>query len=279
MHRLASTFAVLAGVLLSSPAFACGHHHGVQVGIGPLYLSLGHYHPCEEVVMAPPVVYVPAPMVVVPAPVAVAVATPMYVEEEPMMPPPMVVAPAPMVIAVPPPPAVVVAPVAPPAPPMVAAPVVVAPAVVVAPPDEVQRVAVKWMPGFSAPIDTDKKALGQPIIGQNFGLEYRLSHYWALRGDLEMHSGAMSIDVPGIKFSLLPHSRVRPFASVGLSLGKNAADPTDSIAVGFVGAAGLDIILFKYVFLTGEVRYRNYPSDCCSLPRVSGLVGIGAQFL
>jgi len=273
MRRLASAFAVLAGVLLSGSAFACGHHHGVHVGLGPLYLSLGHYHPCEEVVIAPPVAYVPAPMVVVPAPVPVpvpvAVAAPVYVAEEPMMPPPMVVAPAP----------VVVAPVAPPPPPMVAAPVVVAPAVVAPPPDEVQRVAVKWMPGFSAPIDTDKKALGQPILSQNFGLEYRLSHYWALRGDLEMHSGAMSIDVPGLKFSLLPHSRVRPFASIALSLGKNAADPTDSIAVGFTGAAGLDIILFKYVFLTGEVRYRNYPSDCCSLPRVSGLVGIGAQFL
>jgi hypothetical protein len=265
MGRLA--IAAVGAVLLSAPAFACGSH-GVNIGIGPLYLSIGHYHPCEEtVVVAPQVVVMPAPPMVVAPPPVLAVPVPMMVDPEDMPPPPMVV--APVVVA-----PVVVAPPMPPAP-----PVVVAAPIVAVPVDEPQRVAVKWMPGFSAPIKFDGLALGEPIIGQNFGIEYRLSHYFALRGDLEMHSGAMSFDVPGLKFALFPHSRVRPFVSGGLALGKNAADPNDGIAVGFVAAAGLDVILFKYLFLTGEVRYRDFPADCCALPRVSGLVGIGASFL
>ena len=52
------------------------------------------------------------------------------------------------------------------------------------------RLAVKWMPGLSTSVAWDKMGFGAPTLGQNFGLEYRLSHYVALRADLEMRSGA-----------------------------------------------------------------------------------------
>jgi hypothetical protein len=226
------------------------------------------------VIAAVPVVVpvpVPAPVPIV-MPVPIPAPLPVVVEEEePMMPPPMVVAPAPVVVV---PAPVVAAPPPPPAPPVVVVPVAPPP-----PPEEGPvRLAVKWMPGLSTSVAWDKMGFGAPTLGQNFGLEYRLSHYVALRADLEMRSGAMNIDVPGLKFSLLPHSRIRPFASGGLSLGKNAADPNNGIAVGFVAGAGLDVMIFRWLFLTGEVRYHSFPAECCSLPRVSGLVGVGAQF-
>jgi hypothetical protein len=270
MRRLA--LAAVTAVSLSTPAFACGHH-GLAIGLGPLYLAVGHAHPCPEVIAAVPVVVpvpVPGPVPMV-MPVPIPAPLPVIVEEEPMVPPPMVVAPAPVMVV--PAPVVVAAP-PPPAPAVVVAPPVVAPP----PPDEPVRLAVKWMPGLSTAVQWDKMGFGSPTLGQNFGLEYRLSHYVALRADLEMRSGAMNIDVPGLKFSLLPHSRIRPFASGGLSLGKNAADPNNGIAVGFVAGAGLDVMIFRWLFLTGEVRYHSYPAECCSLPRVSGLVGLGAQF-
>jgi hypothetical protein len=264
MRRLA--LAALSAVVLSTPAFACGHS-GLHVGVGPLYLGIGHYHPCPAAVAVVPVPPLPAPPALPVAVIPVPVPEPMAMVEiePPLPPPPMVVAPvvipAPVVVPVPPPPPVVAAP------------------IVVAPPDEPQRLAVKWMPGFSAPVAIgDSFGVGQPTLGQSFGIEYRLSHYFALRGDLEMRSGARSFDVPGLKFSILPHSRLRPFVSGGLALGQSAADPNNGLSIGFVGAAGLDLILFKYLFVTGEVRYRNFPADCCSLPRISGLVGIGASF-
>ncbi len=141
---------------------------------------------------------------------------------------------------------------------------------------EVQRVAVKWTPGFSVPVSFDHGlGVGSPALGQSFGLEYRLTHIFALRADMEMRNDARSFDIPGLKISA-PFSRFRPFVSGGLSLAQSAAAPGTDI--GFVAAAGIDIVLFRHFFITGEARYHAFPADCCSLPRVSGLVGIGASF-
>jgi hypothetical protein len=45
-----------------------------------------------------------------------------------------------------------------------------------------------------------------------------------------------------------------------------------------MAAAGLDINVFRWLFVTAEARYAVQPGNCCALPRVTGLVGAGVQF-
>ncbi|MBK7865481.1 MAG: hypothetical protein IPJ65_44160 [Archangiaceae bacterium] len=257
-----SLLAALTVVFTSAPAFACHRH-------------LFFWHHCQETVVAvaPPIIPIPIP---IPAPVYVAQAPVQVYVQGDMPPPPMVVA-EPVYVAPPPAPAPVV----------VARPVAVVPApVVVVQPQQPKeeepgyaRLAVKWAPGLSAVVDTQAKAFGPASFAQNFGLEFRLSRYFALRGDLELRSGARSWDIPGIKVSLFPSSRVHPFASASLSINQVDGQPANRVSLGFMAAAGLDITVWRWFFLSAEARYNTIPGNCCALPRVTGLVGAGVQFL
>lgn len=265
MSLRSGLFAAAVVVLTSAPAFACHRH-------------LFFRHHCRDTVpavaFAPLVVPLPIPHVVpVPVPVYVAPAPPpvVYVQDD-FPPPPMVVA-QPMVV-------VPVAPLPPP-PPVAPAPVVVAPVVVAQlPPQEepFKRVAVKYQPGLSAVLDTQAKEFGPPSFSNNFGAEFRISRYFALRGDVELRSGARSWQIPGLKVSLFPNSRVHPFASASLAINQVDGVPANRVSLGLVGAVGLDITIFRWLFVTAEARYAVQPGNCCALPRVTGLVGAGVQF-
>src|SRR5258707_636770 len=83
--------------------------------------------------------------------------------------------------------------------------------------------------------------------------------------------GARSWDIPGLKVSLFPESRVHPFGSLSLALNQTDA-AANRVSIGFMAAAGIDITLFRYFFVTAEARYAAVPGNCCALPRVTGLV-------
>lgn len=266
--RLLAAFAV---VFTSAPAFACHRH-------------LFFWHGCREtpapaVAVAPMVVPLPVPHVV-PVPVVLAAPPPprvVYVqaEEAPLPPPPMVVAPVVVAPAPPPPPAPVV--VVQPRPVVAAAPVVVAQPQL--PPEEpVKRIALKYAPGISAVLDTEAKEFGPASFTNSIGAEFRLSRYFALRGDVELRQGSRSWQIPGLKVSLFPSSRVHPFASASLMINQVDNAPANRVSLGFMAAAGLDITVFRWLFLTAEARYQVQPGNCCALPRVAGLVGVGVQF-
>lgn len=247
---LLAAFVVL---FTSAPAFACHRH-------------LFFWHHCKEV---------PTPSqavaLVIPAP-------PVHIyvqqEEAPMPPPPLVVA-QPVYVAPPPPPPVVY--IAPRPAPVVAAPVVVAQPVQQEE-EGVKRVAVKYAPGISAVLDTQAKELGPASFVNSIGAEFRLSRYFALRGDAEFRSGARTWNIPGLKVSLFPNSRVHPFASASLAINQVDGAPANRVSLGLMGAAGLDITVFRWLFVTAEARYAVQPGNCCALPRVTGLVGVGVQF-
>jgi hypothetical protein len=288
MKRTTGMLAAAVVVLSSAPAFACHRH-------------LFFWHHCNEPLIAAVPVPMP-PVIPIPIPMPVAVAAPMYVAEPmPMPQPPMVVAqaapalpygytelppvvgepvavsPAP-VYAAPGPVYVTPVPVAPivVAPPP--APVVVAAPMVVTHEETVQRLAAKWMPGISAPVSWEDRAIGPGSFTNNIGVEARINRYFAVRGDLELRNGVRNWDIPGIKLSAFPGHRVHPFASISLSITQADATP-GKVSLGYMAAAGLDITLFRYFFITGEVRYSDVPGNCCALPRVTGLVGAGVQFL
>jgi len=263
-------------VLSSAPAFAGHRHHWWhrhhRIAIAPLVIPLPVPH------------VVPVPLPIFPAPVVIAQAPPpVVVESDDFSAPPLVVAPvAPVVVAPvapPPPPApVVVAPVAPaPAP----APVVVAaPVVVQQQPQEdtsFRRLAVKYSPGISAVVDIDEKEFGPATFTNVIGAEFRLSRYFALTGGLEIREGSRSWQIPGLKVSLFPNSRVHPFAQGALALNQVDGTGSNRFSLGVVGSAGLDITVFRWLFLSAEARYAVTPGNCCALPRVAGLVGVGVQ--
>ncbi|MBL8953482.1 MAG: hypothetical protein JNK82_22090 [Myxococcaceae bacterium] len=258
-------------VLSSAPAFA-GHRHRhwwhPHVSVGHLVIPLP----------VPHVIPVPVPVV---APVVIAQAPPppvVYVEDDFSAPPmvvaqPVPVAPAPVVVAAPVP---VPVPVPAPAPVAVAAPVVVAQPVVVE--DPVKRVALKYAPGMSAVLDMENRELGPASFTNVIGAEFRISRYFALVGGVELRQGARSWQIPGLKVTLFPSSRVHPFASASLALNQVDGQPSNRFSLGVLGAAGLEINVFRWLFLTAEARYAVTPGNCCALPRVGGLVGVGVQF-
>lgn len=266
--------AAVVVVLTSAPAFAGHHrhwrHHGWhgRVAIAPFVIPLP----------VPHVVPVPVPVM----PVVIAQAAPVVVEEsDDFSPPPMVIA-QPVVVApvaAAPPPVVAVpvpVPVPAPAPVAVAAPVVVAQV-----PQEdtsFRRLAVKYSPGLSAVVDTDAKEFGPATFTNVIGAEFRLSRYFALTGGLELREGSRSWQIPGLKVSLFPSSRVHPFAQASLAINQVDGTPANRFSLGVVGSAGLDIAIFRWLFLTAEARYAVTPGNCCALPRVAGLVGAGVQF-
>ena len=59
---------------------------------------------------------------------------------------------------------------------------------------------------------------------------------------------------------------------------KMVFDEKNRVSLGIMGAAGLDILVFRWLFVTAEARYAVQPGNCCALPRVTGLVGAGVQF-
>jgi hypothetical protein len=274
MKRTTGMLAAALVVLTSAPAFACHRH-------------LFFWHHCNEPLIGAQVaVPVPLPLPpIVPMMMAVPVPVPVYVAQvEPMPPPPMVVAPEPMYAPLPP---VVPEPVAPapvyvaPAPApvyMAPAPVVIAAPVVVTHEETVARLAAKWMPGLSAPLSWEDRQIGPSSFTNNFGVEARINNYFAIRGDLEIRNGARNWDIPGIKVAAFPFHRVHPFASLSLAINQADSVP-NKVSLGFMAAAGFDITLFKYFFITAEARYSAVPGNCCALPRVTGLIGVGVQFL
>lgn len=150
-------------------------------------------------------------------------------------------------------------------------------------PEPMQRtVQVRYAPGISAPselsIADQRFGVGPAAWVHSPGVQVRFSRYFAVRADAELRQGAQTWHIPGIKLTGMPDSRVRPWISLSVALHQSNADP-GRIAVGFMKAAGLDVTLFKYFFLTGEVRVDYVPGNCCTLPRVAGLLGAGAQFL
>lgn len=265
--RVTTRLLAAAVVLLTSaPAFAHCHRH------------LFFWHHCNEtpavqVAVAPVFVPLPVPHVV-PVPVPAQV----YVADSDFPPPPMVdaepvYAPPP---APPQPPVVYVAPA--PRPVVVATPVVAAQPVQKEEEPSLKRLAVKWAPGITAVLDSEAKELGPASFANNFGAEFRITRYFALRADLELRSGARSWEIPGLKVSLFPSSRIHPFASASLSINQADGQPANKVSLGIMGAVGLDLTIWNWLFVTAEARYNTVPGNCCALPRVTGLVGAGVQF-
>jgi hypothetical protein len=224
----------------AAPAMACSH--GVSVRVGPVFLGVGE-RPCP----AMPLVVAQAPVYLPPPP------PPMYV-----MPPPLVVAP----VAMPPP--------------VVRQRVVEAPA-----PEGPALLAVKYLPGASAEVGLSQAnglVASTPSFTHDVGLELRLSRWFALRSDAEFRPGARSWDVLGLKLWLAPDSVVKPFLSASVS-GSQADALPGHLAIGVVAAAGLDVMLGRHFFLSGEARYRVAPGACCAdVPQVTGLIGGGVAF-
>ena len=142
------------------------------------------------------------------------------------------------------------------------------------------RISVRYAPGISAPVSFDDQRFGVGPAAwiHSPGVEVRISRYFSIRADAELRDGAQTWLIPGIKLSAMPHARVHPWISLSAALHRVDAAP-GRVAVGLMKAVGLDFTVFKYFFLSGEVRVSVVPGDCCSLPRVSGLFGAGVQFL
>lgn len=168
---------------------------------------------------------------------------------------------------------------APPAPPPPPPPA----AVVIAQPAPVERaarvpaLALKWAPlGTSLISPTRVPETGLIGSARSFGLEYRWSEHLALRGDLEYGELGTVWDLPGLKVSLFPHSKLRPYLSGGLSARSMERDSQRSLHVGGVAAAGVDLYLGRRLFIEAEARYRVMPGNCCGeLHQWTGLVGAG----
>ena len=266
MTRLVRLLAVLSILGVSAPALACyrgGYQSGVGVQLGGLFFGFSRHHqaPCVE---------------------AVVITQPMQVVQ-PL--PPVAYYTQPQVVYAPPPPPVYVA--APPQqvyysnPPLTPAPL---PAVTAkAPPvadDRPGFLALKYMPGVSSIISTTNgdPSFGTPTFSHSPGVELRLTRWLSLRSDLEFRKEGRTWDMLGAKLSLLPRSPVKPYASVSFSGNENYANP-GKYSFGFVGAAGVDVMIGKYFFLEAEARYRVTPGSCCStVPALTGLVGGGVAF-
>lgn len=141
-------------------------------------------------------------------------------------------------------------------------------------------ISVRYAPGISAPVSIDEKSFGVGPAAwvHSPGVEVRISRYFSIRADAEIRNGARTWQIPGIKLSAMPHARVHPWISLSVALHQVDSAP-GRVSIGLMKAAGLDFTIFKYFFLSGEVRVSYVPGDCCGLPRVSGLFGGGVQFL
>jgi len=285
--------ALVLSVVVAAPVLACEHghdHSAVSVNIGPLQLVGVRVHtPCHDVVVpipvfasAAPVASIPEPPMVVVEPTVIYQPPPVYVSPPVQRvayysPPPMVAGP-PVVVTSPP----IVIPVAPlpvasPQPVIVAAPPAPEPA-----PQRPAIVALKYTPGASAGVNwgssTEAGGLSDVAFSQTFGLEFRVARWLAIRGDVEFRKGGRSYDPFGLKVWVAPWSVLKPYLSASLSASDTNANP-GRLAVGIVGATGLDLMLGRHFFFEAEVRYRLIPGTCCrDVPQLTGVLGAGVAF-
>jgi len=269
MLRLVRLISVLSIVGVSAQALACDYRYqsGVGVQLGGVFFGFSKHRraPCPAVVIAPPTQVQPLPPVAYytqPQVVYAPPPQPVYVAPPP---PQVVYTNPPIVYAQPPPPPVVQQRAAPPPAPV---------------DDKPNFLALKYMPGVSSAISTTQgdAAFGTPSFTHSPGIEARLTRWLSLRSDLEFRREGRTWDMLGVKLSLLPNSPVKPYASVSFSGNENYSDP-GKYSFGFVGAAGLDVMIGKYFFLEAEARYRVTPGACCStVPSLTGLIGGGVAF-
>jgi hypothetical protein len=267
--------------LAQSVVVSDGQTSGVTLDLfgsrSSIFFGFGvHVHRPRRV-WAPPVVVSPPPVYVQPAPVYVQ-PPPVYVQ------PPVVMSPPPIVMAAP---AVVMAP-----PPMVAAPPppvqapppqqVVARAPPVREPERPALIGVKYQPGFTGLLTSAPGSVGfsEGRFVHGVGLEARLSRWFALRSDVELRPDSRSYDIIGAKVWLAGADwKVKPFLSASLSGSEFDLRP-NALAIGVVGAGGVDFFFGRHFFLTAEVKVRALPgSGCCTeVPRVTASAGAGVAF-
>lgn len=286
---------LVLSVAVAAPVLACEHGHdhtsGVSVNIGPLQLLGVRVHtPCHDLVVPVPVLApavaeaeaLPEPPVVVAQPTVIYAPPPVYVSPPARRvayysPPPMVAGPPVVMVT---PPVVIPAaplPVASPQPIIVAAPPAPEPA-----PERPSIVALKYTPGASAGVNwgssTQAGGLSGVAFSQTFGLEFRVARWLAIRGDVEFRKGGHSYDPFGLKVWVAPGAVLRPYLSASLSASDSSNNP-GRLAVGIVGATGLDLMLGRHFFFEAEVRYRLIPGTCCrDVPQLTGVLGAGVAF-
>jgi len=283
MRRMVQAGVIAAALVASAPAFACEHGHigagdaAIGLLLAPIFgvnvhVRMHHAPPCFErrvpVVVAPPVVMVPPPVVQLQIPSIVVeedYVAPPVVAYAPPPPPPVVVAPAPVVVRAAPAPVVRAAP----------APVVERR---VDDDDRPATLAAKYLGGAVGRLQPGELRVNEVGTTGSFGLEYRVSRWFALRSDFEAHPGGRSFDVVGGKLWLSPRGALRPYGSVSLAASDSTLEP-GRLSFGAVGAAGVDLFLGKHVFFEAEARYRVAPAECCrAVGQLSGHLGGGLAF-
>ncbi len=140
------------------------------------------------------------------------------------------------------------------------------------------HLAIKYLPGLSTSVVlNDVLAVGRPSLAHSLGLEFRFTHWFALRSDFEMRAASRSWDVAGLKFSL-PIPVISPYVSASVSASEAYREP-GRYQLGAVAAAGLDLKFGRHFFIEAEARYRVAPGACCrEEPQVSALIGAGVAF-
>jgi hypothetical protein len=119
--------------------------------------------------------------------------------------------------------------------------------------------------------------VGPSSFINSLGFEFRFWRMLGVRADVELRS-AERVWSEGFKVTPFPWWRVRPFASASLTLHESGLQSLRTPAIGFMAALGVDVTVFRHVFVTAEARYDALPGNCCALPRLSGLIGAGVQW-
>jgi hypothetical protein len=216
------------------------------------------------VVMSPPLSVEPAPV---------------YVQPPVVMSPPVYVPSAPVSVQ----PPVVMSPVAARPPPVQAPPPqVVTRAPAPREPERPALIGVKYQPGFTGLLTSSPGSVGfsEGRFVHGVGLEARLSRWFALRSDVELRPDSRSYDIIGAKLWLAGADwKVKPFLSASLSGSEFDLRP-NALAIGVVGAGGVDFFFGRHFFLTAEVKVRALPGNgCCTeVPRVTASAGAGVAF-
>jgi len=134
--------------------------------------------------------------------------------------------------------------------------------------------AVKALGGVSGLVNSSDAPSDQPGFSGMIGAEFRLTRWLALRSDLDFRPNGISWDAAGLK--LRAPWFLSPYISVGATLGFS----NGHLALGPVGAAGLDLHLGRHFFLEVEGAYRVSPGE--QLRRggqASLMAGLGWAFL
>jgi hypothetical protein len=102
------------------------------------------------------------------------------------------------------------------------------------------------------------------------GFEYRLpSPYFLLRADISANPHVVWLDPVSLKLSPFPSWWVRPYVSVGPTVAF-----LNSVSPGLVVASGLDITLWRHLFLETEIEGRVISG----MTQVAGTAGFGYAF-